>query len=1060
MRVNAAVLEGRRRAMCSAIISGDTRIVDGLLSDAYGKETVDIGLLRAIIEGIVQKHHCVDDRTALMGEIFQFARLHETVSLADRVALFHDAIKSRDLDSIALCQYLFSNAAEMMHPGDKQMTALHYSAVAGVQPVTTMLFERRRILPVEFTGMTPIHMAAIKGQYRSLMILLAGALEPDLNRQNNCGYTALTCITYHLKEGELVASAAAGETPSENSRRERCACALINTGAVDINLQSHEPSIPTRIKVEHPGSTALHWVIRRNNMTVFQALLKRDDIDVTLRDNRGVSVWDLVKENRPMREKFEAQFFTGDKANTKGEYPIHIAVQLGLADKVEELRVRFPERFTATTTSGKNLVHLALDNFHMGGRALALALIKQRPEFYREADAGGQTPEAMLIAMRATTVRLKRVPRRQQIDAFLREIQSCVAVQEVEADADLDELVARIESAGGAAGAGKKSKLKAKVGPSKAAGKRAARPRAKATAAAKQAAAESASAGTKEEYHSSGSESDEAGDVSAAAVADDAPVAAPIATPKKPAAKKASGKPKISQGGRSIVDMLVVGSSQPKAAPKPQAKMPSDPRLAGLTGNARRRMRRRLAKEADATEAGAAAPKHDAASVAPTPAATPKQDAASPASTPPAAVTVPAPAAAPAAEMLVPEAAVSTASGSALAAPAASAGNSASSSSVASAGLFSTSARPEYVFADIRLVNPAVHGVCLANLSEQAQLLVHSLLQKNMKIFLIGGAVRDLMIQKSSGCCAHIHDFDFVIDGDLSDVEKVFSKYKVSRQGRAPHEVLVVEIDGVSMDISSLNCTRENLWPHVKGDIGRRDLTINAFLLDMEDFNLYGMDRSFEDFEDRVLSALSRDAVQMLKEDPVRYLRVLRFHQKLDGFKLHPALASALETAHEHILCGTDMHRGVGAKRMSEQLHRFFESFDSIQKGLDVLFQYKLLSALSSQKPPFCTSGAGFHRPDGSWVPNTSAQKSFDFQNAIDHDDADALKQLLLDTHFLLMDNAHPTLDVTALEYAVKKDARCCLSVLILMGADVSPLKPSVDEHHDASAAAGTALRT
>lgn len=145
-----------------------------------------------------------------------------------------------------------------------------------------------------------------------------------------------------------------------------------------------------------------------------------------------------------------------------------------------------------------------------------------------------------------------------------------------------------------------------------------------------------------------------------------------------------------------------------------------------------------------------------------------------------------------------------------------------------------------------------------------------------MKLFLVGGAVRDLLLGRPRS------DEDILVFG-LSR-EEFLQRFPLAKEvGRTTPSFM---LDG-----------REYMLPRgpdIDADLAARDLTINALALD-EQGRLYAHPRALEDLHDRILRPASPDS---LLADPVRVLRAARFSAELPEFTPADELLQAMrETA-------------------------------------------------------------------------------------------------------------------------------------------------------------------
>ncbi len=144
-----------------------------------------------------------------------------------------------------------------------------------------------------------------------------------------------------------------------------------------------------------------------------------------------------------------------------------------------------------------------------------------------------------------------------------------------------------------------------------------------------------------------------------------------------------------------------------------------------------------------------------------------------------------------------------------------------------------------------------------------------------MKTFLVGGAVRDLLLGRPRS------DEDILVFG-MSHEEFLQRFPKAKEVGRTTPSFM---LEG-----------REYMLPRgpdIDSDLTARDLTINAMALD-EQGQLYAHPRSLEDLHDRILRPASPDA---LFADPVRVLRAARFGAEMPEFSASDELLQAMREA-------------------------------------------------------------------------------------------------------------------------------------------------------------------
>jgi poly(A) polymerase len=201
-----------------------------------------------------------------------------------------------------------------------------------------------------------------------------------------------------------------------------------------------------------------------------------------------------------------------------------------------------------------------------------------------------------------------------------------------------------------------------------------------------------------------------------------------------------------------------------------------------------------------------------------------------------------------------------------------------------------------------RIYSRSEHTVSRANISPAALKVLYRLKDSGYQGFLVGGAVRDLLLGLQP------KDFDVATDAHPDDVRKTFRNCRLIGRRfhlahvRFGHEIIEVatfraahtEMDedhGVNEDgHRSIDehgrILRDNLYGTIEEDVWRRDFTANALYYNIEDYSIWDYVGGVEDARNRVLRLIG-DPATRYREDPVRMLRAARFAAKL-GFTLHP----------------------------------------------------------------------------------------------------------------------------------------------------------------------------
>jgi poly(A) polymerase len=187
-----------------------------------------------------------------------------------------------------------------------------------------------------------------------------------------------------------------------------------------------------------------------------------------------------------------------------------------------------------------------------------------------------------------------------------------------------------------------------------------------------------------------------------------------------------------------------------------------------------------------------------------------------------------------------------------------------------------------------RIIPRAEHGISRKNISNGALRVLYRLHESGYKAFLVGGAVRDLLLG------GHPKDFDIATDATPEQTRALFRNCRlIGRRFRLAHVVFgreIVEVatfrgigeagDGDRHMVDG-RIVRDNVYGSIEEDAIRRDFTINALYYDIADFSVRDYVGGIADLQQRTMRLIG-DPEQRYREDPVRMLRAARLAAKLD----------------------------------------------------------------------------------------------------------------------------------------------------------------------------------
>lgn len=221
-------------------------------------------------------------------------------------------------------------------------------------------------------------------------------------------------------------------------------------------------------------------------------------------------------------------------------------------------------------------------------------------------------------------------------------------------------------------------------------------------------------------------------------------------------------------------------------------------------------------------------------------------------------------------------------------------------------------------------VGPEQHAIDPTLVDERALSVVHTLKEAGHEAYIVGGAVRDLLLGLRP------KDFDVATSATPEQVKSLFRRaFIIGRRFRIVHVVFgrgreheVIEVSTFRAYLDSANAEavsgnertskselagmhhavdasgrvlRDNVWGPQEEDAARRDFTINAMYYDPERRIVVDYHGGIADAKKRVLRMIG-DPLARYREDPVRIIRAVRFGAKLAalGFKFDPKTKAPL----------------------------------------------------------------------------------------------------------------------------------------------------------------------
>jgi len=222
-----------------------------------------------------------------------------------------------------------------------------------------------------------------------------------------------------------------------------------------------------------------------------------------------------------------------------------------------------------------------------------------------------------------------------------------------------------------------------------------------------------------------------------------------------------------------------------------------------------------------------------------------------------------------------------------------------------------------------RIIPRPEHTVSRRDIDVEALKVLYRLHHSGYTAYLVGGGVRDLLLDKKP------KDFDVVTDARPGELRKLFRNSRII--GRRFRLVQVFFKGAHIVEVSTFRCrsefdevsenhdtpTKDTTYGTPEEDAQRRDLTINGLFYNIADFSLVDYVGGMEDLMARRIRVIGDPAVRFMR-DPVRMLRVLR-HAARIGFTIDAA-------AWDEILVKGHLIRTCAPARVRDEILKDFKS--------------------------------------------------------------------------------------------------------------------------------------
>ena len=213
--------------------------------------------------------------------------------------------------------------------------------------------------------------------------------------------------------------------------------------------------------------------------------------------------------------------------------------------------------------------------------------------------------------------------------------------------------------------------------------------------------------------------------------------------------------------------------------------------------------------------------------------------------------------------------------------------------------------------------------------------VIRKLQQYDFQAYMVGGCIRDLLLNIQP------KDFDIATNAHPDQVTAIFKNSRIiGRRFKIAH----VRIDRQIIEVSTFRkkpseenklrngVVQDNAFGTIEEDAQRRDFTMNAIFYDPINNHLFDPFNGKKDIENRNINFIGNPE-QRINEDPVRLLRAIRFHAKLD-FNLGLTLGDIKKFI--------PLLDNIPYSRIFDEMMKFFLTGHA-KKSIFVLKEYQLL---------------------------------------------------------------------------------------------------------------------
>jgi len=254
---------------------------------------------------------------------------------------------------------------------------------------------------------------------------------------------------------------------------------------------------------------------------------------------------------------------------------------------------------------------------------------------------------------------------------------------------------------------------------------------------------------------------------------------------------------------------------------------------------------------------------------------------------------------------------------------------------------------------DGKLVKKAViytcdeHGINFADVDSEAVGIVKRLKASGFDTYIVGGAVRDLILGKKP------KDFDIVSAASPTRIKKIFRNARIiGRRFRLVHVYFGQRIFEVATFRSLKDGTTSNTFGKIEEDVLRRDFTLNALYYDPEQQIVVDYVDGIKDIKKRQIKPIIPIS-EIFTDDPVRMIRAVKYAAAA-GFSIPMNLKMKIQKQ-------SNLLASISPSRLTEEIFKIIHS-DKAAAIVDLLDKMGLYSYLQPEAAELMRKNPDFRK--------------------------------------------------------------------------------------------------